>query len=483
LGGLAQSKHAVSLRYNTYNYVTPRERVDERAMSDVWSRTNGWGLEAAYTYQISQRTGFTFPFKIGQAQIRRTSVDAGSKKTLANADALFQHHFLKISTIINPSIHFGLGSGWLITDDKVDLNIPLGLGLDIKISQNVFLTLRSQYRASNRSNSGWQHGLGFTQYLAKRAADRDADGIADATDPCPDVPGVASLLGCPDRDGDGISDQNDQCPDVVGSAALIGCPDRDGDGITDGKDQCPETKGLTAFNGCPDTDSDGIPDKDDKCPREAGSPSNGGCPGRDKDGDGVVDSEDACPNDKGSVATKGCPDTDGDGVTDREDACPDKKGDEKRKGCPDSDGDGLYDNEDRCPDRAGTLEKRGCPDLTKEDKEKIDRAIQLVQFESGKAILLASSFSVLDEIAAVMRNYPEYKLSIAGHTDNQGDDKMNLVLSERRAKTCYEYLVKKGIQADRITYAGFGEVRPVASNETIEGRNRNRRVTFDLYLQ
>jgi outer membrane protein OmpA-like peptidoglycan-associated protein len=286
--------------------------------------------------------------------------------------------------------------------------------------------------------------------------DRDNDGIIDKDDKCPDAAGLATLMGCPDRDSDGIADGDDKCPDVAGLAAMMGCPDRDGDSITDAEDKCPDAKGTVAMRGCPDTDGDGMADDLDKCPREAGPASNGGCPLADRDKDGIVDAEDACPDKKGTAAMRGCPDTDGDGIA---------------------------DNDDRCPEKAGPASNKGCPEIKVEDKKVLERAIKLVQFESGKATLLKSSYDVLDEVVRVMNTYPEYSLKIEGHTDSQGDDKMNQELSARRAKTCLDYLVSKGISTGRISSAGYGETRPVATNDTAAGRAQNRRVMFELYVK
>jgi outer membrane protein OmpA-like peptidoglycan-associated protein len=280
-----------------------------------------------------------------------------------------------------------------------------------------------------------------------------------------------------------VADGDDKCPDVPGLVAMMGCPDGDADGITDADDACPTEKGLAAFRGCPDTDNDGIADASDNCPREAGPASNKGCPILDKDGDGILDKDDACPTVKGVASAKGCPDRDGDSVADSNDACPDKAGSAAHKGCPDTDGDGIYDNEDRCPDKPGVAALKGCPEIKKEDKAKLERAIKLVQFESGKATLLKQSYTVLDEVVSVMNQYPEYSLNINGHTDSQGDDKMNQDLSERRAKACYDYLVSKGIAAARMASAGFGETQPVADNKTKAGRDQNRRVVFELFVK
>jgi len=90
---------------------------------------------------------------------------------------------------------------------------------------------------------------------------------------------------------------------------------------------------------------------------------------------------------------------------------------------------------------------------------------------------------VLDEVVAVMNQYPEYSLNLSGHTDSQGDDKMNQDLSERRAKSCYDYLVGKGVAASRVASTGYGESQPVADNKTAAGRAQNRRVVFELLVK
>ena len=112
--------------------------------------------------------------------------------------------------------------------------------------------------------------------------DRDGDGVMDDDDRCPDVPGLASLKGCPDKDGDGIADIDDKCPDVPGLARYQGCPipDRDNDGINDEVDKCPDVFGYARYQGCPipDTDKDGVNDEEDKCINVPGPASNYGCP-------------------------------------------------------------------------------------------------------------------------------------------------------------------------------------------------------------
>jgi outer membrane protein OmpA-like peptidoglycan-associated protein len=284
-----------------------------------------------------------------------------------------------------------------------------------------------------------------------------------------------------DDDRDGVPNVSDKCPDKAGPAKLGGCPDSDNDNVTDQKDKCPDQPGSPAFAGCPDSDYDGLPDKDDNCPTVPGEPELRGCP--DTDSDGVADKDDICPTERGSVATKGCPDWDKDGVTDKDDACPQKSGSIDHKGCPDTDGDGIYDHEDNCPEIAGTMAVKGCPEIKAEDKAKLESAVKLVQFEAGEAKLLLQSYSTLNDIADLMTKYSGYGLLISGHTDSAGDDEANQSLSERRAQTCYLYLMRKEVPPSRMSHTGYGESRPVASNSTAAGRAQNRRVEFELYVK
>jgi outer membrane protein OmpA-like peptidoglycan-associated protein len=104
-----------------------------------------------------------------------------------------------------------------------------------------------------------------------------------------------------------------------------------------------------------------------------------------------------------------------------------------------------------------------------------------VQFQSGKALLLPASESLLDEVVAILNAHPELtKLSIEGHTDSQGSDKNNKSLSKARAQAVRDYFVGKGIVTGRLTAAGLGESKPIADNNTDDGRFKNRRVEFKV---
>ena len=305
-----------------------------------------------------------------------------------------------------------------------------------------------------------QHSLGLVFNL-KKPKDTDGDGIQDRKDKCADTPAgvMVDSNGCPvDKDGDMVADYLDKCPLLPGLVEMNGCPDKDKDGISDIDDKCPEVSGLTRFEGCPDSD-----------------------------GDGIQGSEDACPNIKGSDLFKGCPDTDGDGIKDSDDKCADTPKGVKvdATGCTaDTDGDGIIDTEDACPNLAGVPANKGCPEVKAEVKQLFQKALQGIQFQTGKAIIKPVSFPILDAIAKVMIDNPTYKLFIGGHTDDVGNDVTNMTLSQNRADAVAKYLITKSVDPLRISSTGFGETTPVDNNKTAAGRTRNRRVEFKVeFLQ
>jgi outer membrane protein OmpA-like peptidoglycan-associated protein len=304
-------------------------------------------------------------------------------------------------------------------------------------------------------------GLKFSIHK-DRIPDFDGDRVSDKKDKCREVPGIVKFEGCPDRDGDDVPDATDMCPDIKGLVSLGGCPDRDGDGITDAKDECPDTPGIAQFNGCPDTDGDGIRDADDECPSIPGLALYKGCP--DTDSDSIPDPKDDCPTAKGLAMYNGCPDTDGDEIPDPKDDCPFDKGPPSNKGCP---------------VKVAQVTPVAAV-LTKEEQEIINKVFENLQFETGKAIIKESSFNSLNALALLMEKRGGLKLKIDGHTDNVGSAAMNKTLSQKRADAAKTYLVKRGVDATRITAKGYGKDKPVAPNTTPEGRAKNRRVEFLL---
>lgn len=210
-----------------------------------------------------------------------------------------------------------------------------------------------------------------------------------------------------------------------------------------------------------DTDDDGVEDKLDKCPQIPGKAKYNGCPVPDSDGDGINDEEDACPNQKGIAEFNGCP-------------------------VPDSDGDGLNDLEDKCPTEKGNATNNGCPEvkrdtvITKVMEEKVNFVAKNIFFKAGSDQLTENSFSSLDNIVTLLNEHPLLKLQIDGHTDSSGIAAKNLILSKQRAQAVKNYLTSKGIDSARLTAEGFGSSKPLESNQTLEGRRKNRRVELKL---
>ena len=242
----------------------------------------------------------------------------------------------------------------------------------------------------------------------------------------------------------------------------------------------PEDKdGFDDEDGCPDLDNDqdGIADKNDKCPNEAedrdGYQDEDGCPDIDNDGDGIPDAQDKCPNDPedkdGFQDDDGCPDldNDGDGIPDSVDKCPNEpetfNGIDDTDGCPDS-GTGA----------AGTIAITG-------GKIELPEAIQ---FEEGSDRLIARSQALVERVAEKMKANPQVKrIRIEGHTDDVGSSRKNLELSQLRADAVRAFMIRKGVEADRLQAVGYGDTHPIDKRKTAEARAKNRRVEFIIVEQ
>jgi outer membrane protein OmpA-like peptidoglycan-associated protein len=269
--------------------------------------------------------------------------------------------------------------------------------------------------------------------------------------------------------------------------------DKDKDGVPDQADKCPKTPAGDKVDatGCTvkDADNDGVMDDVDKCPdTPAGDKVDAtGCSvPKDADGDGVLDNVDKCPDTPAGdkVDEKGCSlpkDADGDGVVDSADKCPDTPAGEKvdENGCPlpkDTDGDGVNDDKDRCPSTpAGVkVDEEGCQVLFEPKKKTL--ILEGVNFETGKADLTEESKTILNGVAESLVANEEIKVQVSGHTDSRGSAALNKRLSQARATSVKNYLIEKGVAADRLTAVGYGPSRPIASNKTEAGRAQNRRV-------
>jgi OmpA-OmpF porin, OOP family len=133
----------------------------------------------------------------------------------------------------------------------------------------------------------------------------------------------------------------------------------------------------------------------------------------------------------------------------------------------DSDGDGVTDDLDKCPNtpKGATVDARGCWTYA-----------AVVLYDIDSAEIKPEAFPMLDEAVMILKKNPAMKVEIDGHTDSTGTAKYNMTLSERRAKSVMKYFVDQGVEAERLTTKGFGLTKPAASNDTKEGRTKNRRV-------
>ena len=418
----------------------------DRSTIEQWA-----GIQGYYVYSPS----LSFNFNLAYGWVYPKALDGSQFKPVGNFktillpfDISLNYHFTPPGKL-RPYVAFGTGlTLWDIR--QLDENFSLfspgnsvksrlsatligGVGIEYIVMQDRVINLLINY---HRLLKGNEDTIGF--------GDDGNNGIAEVR------LGFSYFFGgFRDRDKDGIEDRLDRDPDHP----------EDFDGFKD-TDGAPD----------PDNDNDGIPDVKDKAPNNA------------EDFDGFKDA-DGIPD----------PDNDGDGIKDSDDKCPNKPEDfdnfEDLDGCPDfdNDKDGIPDSLDKCPnlreDRNGYLDKDGCPD--EESKPKPNREpyqvgqriiLKGVNFASGSARLSTRSFPILDEVVRALVEFPNIELKILGYTDNTGNFDSNRRLSARRAYAVRKYFIDHGIHLRRLRAVGNGEMDPVASNFTREGRAANRRI-------
>ena len=245
--------------------------------------------------------------------------------------------------------------------------------------------------------------------------------------------------------------------------------------------------GIPPTNDNIDTDGDGVLDIWDACPgtKPGVTVTSRGCElqniDRDGDEDHIFDSKDECPNTPIGVAVDrfGCAlDSDMDGVPTGQDRCPASRAGAEVNiyGCEvDEDNDGVPDHRDSCLDtRAGVrVDVKGC-----EIKDII--SLPGVNFETGHDILLLGTEYLLQEAADTLNKHPDLLIEVAGHSDDVGNANQNIGLSMRRARTVRDFLIRYGVEEDRLSFKGYGETQPIADNSTADGRATNRRVELRL---
>jgi len=408
-----------------------------------------WNILPSVSYFAIDRyvgSGFTFGVagsinKISKLAIQDVRSSFAGDYVIVNpgdvsfyaGDARIRYSFMELlkSKVFDPTLQ--VGGGYTRWEGKGMGTANIGVGMTFWFTETVGLALQSVYKKSFAESGDVPYVPSHAQHFA----------------------GLTFKFGGKDTDGDGVYDKDDACPEIAGPKELNGCPDTDGDTILDKDDACPDVAGLVAFNGCPDTDGDGVADKDD-----------------------------ACPDVAGLKAMNGCPDTDGDGTTDKSDKCPKVKGPKENNGCPwpDTDGDGTLDKDDKCPEVKGPASNKGCPEAVDDDAvmKKLNDYAKVILFNSGKFSFQAQTMPVLQSIAAILKEYPSANFSIQGHTDSDGRDASNIVLSKERAAAVVGYIVENGISSSRLVSTGFGESKPISSNKTKAGKANNRRVEVKL---
>jgi outer membrane protein OmpA-like peptidoglycan-associated protein len=116
--------------------------------------------------------------------------------------------------------------------------------------------------------------------------------------------------------------------------------------------------------------------------------------------------------------------------------------------------------------------------LKQQEAEKVKNAMETLVFDSGKDMIRPSSVEALNTLIELLKQNPIWKLKLTGHTDNKASTKLNINLSKKRVEAVKNYLVKNGIEAQRIVLKWYGPTKPIAPNHTEEGRQKNRRVEF-----
>jgi outer membrane protein OmpA-like peptidoglycan-associated protein len=363
--------------------------------------------------------------------------------------------------------------------------VPAGLGLDFKLSESLLLEVSGGYNytfsddinlynnidaySEGTVNDGYYNaGIGLVFVGGTGLSDDDMDGLTTreekelGTDPMN-----------PDTDGDGLKDGDEVNKYMTNPLNK----DTDGEGLNDGD----EILKYKTDPNKPDTDGDTLKDGEELT-KYMTDPLK-----VDTDGDTLFDGDELMKHKTDPLKV----DTDGDGLTDN-DEIKIHKTDALN---PDSDGDGLSDGEEinvhstnplNVDTDGGTVndfvevQRQTNPRDPEDDVVKINVPIILegITFETNKADIKPESENTLRKALKTLTTYTDISVQISGHTDNVGSDKSNQKLSENRANSVRDWLVRQGIDPNRITAVGYGESKPVAPNDTPENKQKNRRIEF-----
>lgn len=428
--GFAQSNYqyirptAIGFSFVFYDFETP-QRIQASSLTTVLREKqtasfSEMGAGIALSYFKGLRTKLDFAGTLTAASADYTLPNTSNRVAadlLLQADASLQFKMIPDKYFFIPYVSAGAGANKY--GSYYGAFIPLGVGFRFNFFDEASFYVNAKYHVPVTEETVRRHfvyGFGISGIVGEKRA--------------PEIKTVALPQTPQDSDSDGIANDIDKCPDIAGLQKYEGCPvpDTDNDGVNDEQDSCTTVAGVARFNGCPvpDSDKDGINDEEDKCPDVAGVAKYGGCP------------------------------------------------------VPDSDKDGVNDEEDKCPQLAGTAANQGCPEIKEEVRKQVTYNATRVYFITAGYALSSKSNSALENVVKLLNDDPNLKLSIEGHTDNVGADEYNQTLSENRAASVKEYLVKKGIDESRLSAQGFGETKPLADNKTAAGKAKNRRVVMTV---
>lgn len=257
-----------------------------RAFADHrFGRLRNMAAGAMLSFQQGINPHVDFAFKLAGSftdMSNRNSQILGTNQFLLENDLTLIGKLFDDRKRMNPYLEGGIG--YSLYNGRAGIYFPLGIGLQFRLSSVFFLQTVAQYRASisYTNDTHFFYGLGFSQAIGKQKKSHSISHPGNAIVDSLHAGSFALLKEDPDADHDGIPDAEDKCPLVPGFLRYAGCPvpDSDGDGINDEEDSCRLTPGLLRYHGCPvpDTDQDGVNDEQDSCITVPGVRSNHGCP-------------------------------------------------------------------------------------------------------------------------------------------------------------------------------------------------------------
>jgi outer membrane protein OmpA-like peptidoglycan-associated protein len=472
-------------------------------LSKDFSLALSGGYENLKTNQTPQLTDLDYGYRLGAIKLKAIPVSLlGIVHLSPNSNfdpylytGVGAFYFKRTSaSVVNFASGSTLPSGAYLPDSKyrASLMIPIGVGFEMFASKNFSIVVDVGARSignwidfrRNKSIDGVLTAqAGFNLYLGKGDDDDDDnDGLSNGeerrygTDPQN-----------PDTDGDGLKDGEE----VKRYRTNPLRSDTDGDGLRDGDEVLKYRTNPTKI----DTDGDGLSDGDEVLHYKTDPLRD------DTDGDGLLDGDEVNVYKTDPLRV----DTDGDGLSDFDEvrnfktdphvADTDKDGLSDGEEVhryhtdplkADTDGGGVNDGDevkrgtnplDPADDQSGAVTPAPAPIKLEKGKNVV---LEGVTFESGSAKLVKTSGATLLRVLQALEENPTLKVEIAGYTDSQGKVAANEKLSKNRAMTVKAWLTMHGIEASRLTAAGYGSKKPIASNLTPDGRARNRRIEFHV---